>query len=617
MESVIKILPENLVNKIAAGEVVERPASVVKELVENSIDARADQITINIQQAGRNLIQVIDNGIGMSAADARLAFEHHATSKISNIKDLFSIKTKGFRGEALSSIAAVSQVELKTRREQDSIGTRVVIEGGKLILQEPVNCPKGANFSVKNLFFNVPARRKFLKSDATEFRHILNEFYRIAIPHPKVKFSLYHNGQLIYKLNESTLKERIVSLFDKNYSKYLIPVESDGGFIKIYGYIGTPEAARKRFAEQYFFVNNRYFKSSYLHRAVMRAYEKLLPADTKPMYFIFFQIDPSRVDVNIHPRKIEVNFQDADAIYQFLLSAVKKALAQYGIIPMLNFDIDQEIEQINPNEELLTDYQGLDLTEDYNPFNYSTENSQAVQNSSPSTPGPGTNTSHRKKKAPENWEQVLKIVEQTQDQSQSSFLKHQTPSAPKSNFINHKGKFIITAIKSGLVIIHQQRALETIFFNQIIEQLSNTKINSQQTLYPIKITLNPHQLQIFFELKPHLEAIGFTFERISERSFNITGTPAFLELQEVEKVFWEIINDPDASSINIQQITLENMALLLAKSKARLIGNRKLSPEEMEDIANKIFALSSPYSPSGNLIFYILKTEEIDKFFKS
>ncbi len=615
MDSVIKILPENLVNKIAAGEVVERPASVVKELVENSIDAQASDITINIQQAGRNLIQVIDNGIGMSPADARLAFEHHATSKISNIKDLFSIRTKGFRGEALSSIAAVSQVELKTRREQDSIGTRIVIEGGKLILQEPVNCPKGANFSVKNLFFNVPARRKFLKSDATEFRHILNEFYRIAIPHPKVRFSLYHNDQLIYKLNESTLKERIVSLFDKNYSKYLIPVESDGGFIKIYGYIGTPEAARKRFAEQYFFVNNRYFKSSYLHRAVMRAYEKILPADTKPLYFIFFQIDPSRVDVNIHPRKIEVNFQDADAIYQLLLSAIKKALAQYGIIPMLNFDIDQEIENIKPNEELLSDYQGIDLPEDYNPFNYSTQKNDFTD----SSPAQSHTTPdyHREKKVPENWEQVLKIVEQTDDQSQTSFLDTKTPATPKSNFINHKGKFIITAIKSGLVIIHQQRALETIFFNQIIDQLSNTKISSQQTLYPIKINLNPHQLQLFYELKSHLEAIGFTFERMSERAFNITGIPAFLDLNEVEQIFWEIINDPDANSVDLQQMTLENIALLLAKSRVKLAGYRKLSPEEMEDIANKIFALNTSYSPSGNLIFYILKTEDIDKFFKS
>jgi len=612
MENAIKILPESLVNKIAAGEVVERPASVVKELVENSIDAKAKNIKIIIRDSGRSLIQVIDDGVGMSQTDARLAFERHATSKISNVKDLFNIRTKGFRGEALSSIAAVSQVELRTRREQDPVGTRVVIEGGKFILQEPVNCPKGANFTVKNLFFNVPARRNFLKSDATEFRHILNEFYRIAIPHPQITFSLYNNNQLIYKLTPGTLKERIVSLFDKSYNKYLIPVEADAGFVRIYGYIGTPESARKRYAEQFFFVNNRFFKSSYLHRAIVRAYEKILQPELKPIYFIFFEIDPSRIDVNIHPRKIEVNFQDADSIYQLLVSAVKKALAQSGMVPLIDFDIDKQIDMIKPEEELTGEFAPeIELPDDYNPFDYIYNNSPKPSNTAPDTTAT-TNTGTGNRET---------IFEPVTDRSEPASLSgppdDQIPAQQsKSNFINVKGKYIVTALKSGLAVIHQQRAYETIFFEQIIDRLSDRQFASQQTLYPVKITLNARQLSVFFDLKPHLEAIGYRFERISDISFNITAIPVFLDMSEAQSVLFEIINDPDATALNLEQMTLENIALLLAKTRARAIGNRKLTPEEMENIANKIFAYASPFSPSGKKNFHILKIEEIDKLFK-
>ncbi len=614
MAGVIKILPESLVNKIAAGEVVERPASVVKELVENAIDAKATDIKINITDAGRTLIQVIDDGIGMSQEDARLAFEHHATSKIKSVNDLFNITTKGFRGEALSSIAAVSQVELKTRREKDSIGTRIVIEGGKLITQEPVNCPKGSNFMVKNLFFNVPARRNFLKSDATEFRHILTEFYRITIPHPNIRFSLHHNNQLIYKLLDSTLKERIVSLFDKSYNKYLIPVETDGGFVKIFGYIGTPESARKRYAEQFFFVNNRFFKSSYLHRAVVRAFEKILQPDLKPLYFIFFEIDPSRIDVNIHPRKTEINFQDADAVYQLLLSAVKKALAQYGVVPMLDFDMDQQLEMIKPGEHLTSDFSPeIQLTEDYNPFDYNYETKDSQSSASPREKT-YSQDNFRGSTPPDNWEQVFDVLKDIPEDSQQGIPL--TARTSKINFINLKGKYIITSLKSGLAIIHQLRAYETIFFDEIINMLSQENLSSQQTLYPQKITLNQHQLHAFFELKPHLENIGYKFERISDASFNITGIPAFLDTGSADKVLMEIINDPDAAAMNLEQTTLENIALLLAKSKAKAIGNRKLTHEEMEYIANKIFAYASPFSPSGKKNFHILKIDEIDKFFK-
>ncbi len=612
MPDLIKILPESLINKIAAGEVVQRPSSVVKELVENSIDAQADDITINIQEAGKSLIQVIDNGVGMSATDARLAFERHATSKISSTEDLFHIQTKGFRGEALASIASVAQVELRTRRKQDQIGTRIVIEGGKFILQEPVSCPEGANFLVKNLFFNVPARRKFLKSEQTEFKHILTEFYRLAIPHPDIKFSLYHNKQVIYKLEKSnSLKERIVNLFEKTYNKYLIPIDTNAGFVRIYGYIGTPESARKKYAEQYFFVNNRYFRSSYLHRAVMKAYEKVLSPELKPIYFIFFEIDPSRIDVNIHPTKVEVNFQDADSIYQLLIAGIKKALAQYGVIPMLDFETENLLAKHSDNSDLdAIPFMEEDILGNYNPFDYQDE-----EDLEPSDSPEKTFTGSKKEKVPSNWQDLF-IESQKEEElpvEENDNTISTTTSA--SSFISFKGKYIITPLKSGLAIINIRRAYETIFFEQFLQQLSDNQLHSQQTLYPIKITFTHRQLHSFFALKEQFEAIGYVFERISENSFNIVGIPSFMELQEAHEILMNILNDPDAENINIYETTLENLAALMARTKAGL-QKSNLSPSEMESLVNKLFASTSPnYSPGGKKNFHILKIEEIDKFF--
>ncbi len=614
MPDVIKILPETLVNKIAAGEVVQRPASVVKELVENSIDAHATNITINLQDAGKTLIQVIDDGVGMSQSDARLAFERHATSKISKTEDLFHITTKGFRGEALASIASVSQVELKTRRENDQIGTRVVIEGGKFILQEPVSCPKGANFLVKNLFFNVPARRKFLKSDQTELKHVLTEFYRVALPHPNIKFSLFHNKSAIYKLSTSTLKERIVNLFDKSLNKFLIPLETDAGFVRIYGYIGTPESARKRYAEQYLFVNNRFFRSSYLHRAILKAYEKVLAPDLKPLYFIFFEIEPQRIDVNIHPTKIEVNFQDADSIYQILIAAIRRSLAQYGIIPAIDFETEAFIPQnaINKDLDQIDTFDFEQELGDYNPFE---EEETAAQPQEKSTFS--KKPEFPKSSIPENWEILFENKEQQKPQlpTQTTPIEQNNHIAP-GKFINFKAKYVITPLKSGLAIINIRRAYETIFYEEILAYLSNSPINSQQTLYPLQVSLNHSQLQNFFTLKEQFEAIGYRFERISETSFNIVGIPSFMEASQAHSVLMDIINDPDTEAINIRQLTIENLAAIIAKSRARL-QDTKLDERGMESLVNRLFASSSPnISPLGKKNFYILKLEEIDKFFK-
>ncbi len=608
MPDVIKILPETLVNKIAAGEVVQRPASVVKELVENSIDAVASSITINLQEAGKTLIQVIDDGNGMSQTDARLAFERHATSKIYRTDDLFHITTKGFRGEALASIAAVSQVELKTRREQDTIGTRVVIEGGKFILQEPANCPKGSNFLVKNLFFNVPARRKFLKSDQTELKHILNEFYRVAIPHPQIKMSLFHNKSAIYKLPSSSLKERIVNLFDKNFNKYLIPLEADAGFVRIYGYIGTPESARKKYAEQYLFVNNRFFRSSYLHRAVIKAYEKVSSPELKPLYFIFFEIDPSRIDVNIHPTKIEVNFQDADSIYQILIAAIKRSLAQYGVIPMIDFETEAFISHNAANADLdtITPFELEEEVGDYNPFDEESNQNGNISSQSYS----------HKSKVPENWEDIFESTKNNSFHGSSHASLQDTHQNQTSKFLNFKNKYIITPLKSGLAIININRAYQTIFYEEVLGHLSNSQTYSQQTLYPVQVSFNHRQVQNFFALKEQLEKIGYKFERISETSYNIVGIPSFVDTRQAHSILLNIINDPDAEAIDLYQITLESLAAMLAKSKASL-QRPKMSQEEMEALVNKLFASSSPsISPFGKKNFYILKLEEIDKFFK-
>ncbi len=607
MSNRISILPEALANQIAAGEVVHRPASVVKELVENAIDAQADKIEINISQAGKTLIQVIDNGIGMSETDARLAFERHATSKISSVEDLFNITTKGFRGEALASIASVAHVELRTRREEDPIGTKVIIEGGKFISQEPVNCAKGSNFMVKNLFFNIPARRRFLKSDNTEFKHILNVFFRLAIAHPGIEFTLHHNNQVIYKLIRSSLKERIIALYDKSYNKKLIPIEGDAGFIKIYGYIGTPEAARKTYAEQYFFVNNRYFKSTYLHRAVAKAYEKIIASDEKPTYFIFFEIDPQRIDVNIHPEKTEINFTDSDAVYQLLLAAVKRSLAQYGVVPSIDFDTEGYIEvnsKINTDDIKVPD---VGLTDDYNPFNYELEDR---------TP----EFSYNKSSYNSNQDagEIYKILESRESARGATGLfdeKEEEKSVAEEQFISFGSKYVLTPIQSGIMIIHQQRAYETIFYDEIMDKLGNENIASQQTLYPVMLNLTHQEKLVFDRIKSQLEQIGFRFEQVGDLSINITGIPAFTEISNADQVIKEFISDSFHVEVNLIEENKKMLAKILAKNKAAK-KNKRLTHEEMLFLVNKLLASSSPtYSPSGKKNFHIIPPEDMDKFF--
>ncbi len=587
----IIILPESLANQIAAGEVIQRPASVIKELVENSLDAAATKIDIIVKNGGKTLIQVIDNGIGMSETDARMAFERHATSKISKPEDLFNITTKGFRGEALASIASVSKVELKTRREEDKLGTRIIIEGNRLILQEPVDCPKGANFAVKSLFFNVPARRRFLKSDSTEFKHILTEFLRVAIPHYDTEFSLQHNNSLIYSLKASNLRERILALFSKSYNKFLVPVEADLGFLKISGFITKPEFAKKSKADQYFFVNKRFMKNSYFHKAVLKGYGRLLPPEVRPSYFIFFEIDPKMIDVNIHPTKTEINFENAPEIYNLLESTVRRALVRFSITPSIDFDTAEFTENLTGNSSFDIKIPGGELKKDYNPFE--------------------TEAGHKPK--------PVKITPSQEQADFEAYLEdllttdnRQQTEAEKLFVL--KGKYIVTAIKSGISIINVRRALEQINFEKIFDSLSGT-VAKQATLYPLKIDFSKEDFLILGEILKELRYLGFELVKIGETSYNITASPDFLPLEAIPELLADLINFYKDSGKVPLDYNKQKLAEIMAKRSVP--KNLSVSLEEAKDILSRLFMSESvDYTFDGRKIIHNLPLEEIDKFFR-
>jgi len=587
MSNFIKILPDTLANQIAAGEVIQRPASVVKELVENAIDAQANKIIINIKDAGRTLIQVIDNGSGMSPDDARLSFERHATSKISTTDDLFSIHTKGFRGEALASIAAIAYVELKTRRNSDTIGTQILIEGNKILSIESVNTPVGSNFSVKNIFFNVPARRKFLKSDITEFGQIITEIYRLAVPHNEIEFTLIHNESTVLKLNNESLKERLVNLFDKSLNKQLIKISSDAGFIKISGYVGKPEFASKSNPKQYFFVNNRFMKSGYFHKAVMMAFDKLINNDSKPNYFIFFDIEPSKIDINIHPTKTEINFDDANSVFQIIISSIRKALTEFDIPASIDFENTEfvNIESYNPNKEIK--FPEVKVNQNYNPFDDNKDFDFHLKISQSKTISP-----------PED--NILYKYENNENDAQKQFLVI-------------KNKYIFTNVKSGAMIIDINRALNQIEYEIVREKIS-TQNTSQETLYPVQINFSAIELLEFENIKNLLENIGFRFEKINERSFNITATPTYVKFESVIETIHNIIRISTLTTFDIEEIQKDNIAVQITNNNKPLNPNFKQS--DLQGLINKLFRCKShQFDYNGDMIIYILDTEQIDNLF--
>lgn len=590
MPNIIQILPDSLANQIAAGEVIQRPASVIKELVENAIDANATQITINLKDAGRTLIQVLDNGNGMSRDDARLAFERHATSKIKSSDDLFNISTKGFRGEALASIAAVSTVELKTKHINDTIGTHLIIEASKLTKIESENTPTGSNFLVKNLFFNIPARRKFLKSDKTEFNHILTEFYRIALAHSQVSFSIIHNDNIIHKLNSENTKERILNIFDKSLNKQLISINTDAGFVKITGFVGNPEFASKSSSKQYFFVNNRYMKSGYFHKAVSMAYNQLLTSDQKPNYFLYFDIDPTRIDVNIHPTKTEINFDNASSIFQIIIASVRKALTDFDIPPAIDFENTDFINMPSFDKMNEIKIPTTGVNPNYNPFKDTQKTTELSFHS--------------------------KIIQNKDNHNfeDNVFQTHEVQVQSSKKIIILKEKYLLTPVKSGIMIINIKRALKQVKYEEIFDKVSSKKM-SIDTIYPIQVRLSTIEANEFDFFKPELEKIGFVFEKINETAFNITATPPFIKVEDTTELIKNLIKISQLTSVDIENLGQEEITIQILNSYSFNSHNVN-NQQEAEELINKLFSCKShQFTYDNKTIVNILNIEQIDNLF--
>lgn len=595
---IIKLLPDSVANQIAAGEVIQRPASVVKELMENAIDAGATQVDLVVRDAGRTLISVADNGCGMSETDARLCFERHATSKIRCADDLFSIRTMGFRGEALASIAAVAQVELSTRRKEDNVGTKIRIEGSKVLEQSPKPMSAGSSFMVKNLFFNVPARRNFLKSNDAELRHINDEFFRVTMMNPQLGFSYISNDKELFHLYPGTLKQRIVGLFGKDYDSKLLPVNQVTESVAINGFIVKPEFLKKTRGEQYFFVNSRFIKHSYLHHAVENAYKELIPQDCFPGYFLDIQIDPKEIDINIHPTKTEVNFIDIKLIYAIMHSAVRKAIGQNNLAPMLDFDIDPNL-GIDFGEASRMDRPLVQPKVDFNPsFN----------------PFKITPIHHQNK----NW----RIAYDTSGDVVGNSVPDKSDNASdvlsddsRSLFIQLQQSYIVTAVKSGLLVVDQNLAHQRILYEKYLREMDNSSNASQQELFPQHVSLNVNDASILRNIKPELERIGFRLEEMNPYTFIINGTPTDCKGTDAVSVIERIIDDNKTCAV----VGVSERKLSLARSLAAQMAvkpGQPLNACEMQDIIDRLFGCAvSEIAPNGKKIFTIIHSDEIKNRF--
>lgn len=619
MSDIIKLLPDSVANQIAAGEVVQRPASVVKELLENAIDAGATDIKLIIKDAGRTLVQVSDNGKGMSETDARMCFERHATSKISNAKDLFALTTMGFRGEALASIASVARVELKTRTEENSLGTEIIIEGSKLESQQACQAPKGTSIAVKNLFFNTPARRNFLKSDNVEKTHIHNELIRVALAHPHIAFSYYYNNQLNIQADAGNLNQRIVNLFNNSYKSRLIPVNEETEIVKLNGFVLKPEYARKTRGEQYFFVNNRYIRSPYLNHAVEYAFSELIPDDAYPSFFIFMEIDPAQIDVNVHPTKTEIKFQDEKFIYQILRAAVKRSLGRFNIVPTLDFERETAFDDMRFDTDKPVTPPVIEVNPDYNPF---------CTSSPPASSYSGKNLTSRANL--KNWETLFPPAEKEEQvsrdlfgdepQSQTIISSDWESSASQGQgkkFMHLHGRFILSSLKSGLMLIDQQRAHERILFEKHLKLLETQKTVSQTLLYPEQIKLMEVDVQLMNEIKHDIVSLGFDINEFGKNTFVVNAIPADLpENENLQQVIESILENFKKNSAEIKLDTRVNLARALAKSLSVKHG-KVMNEEEMNALADALFSCEMPYqTPSGKPTLTILSMEEIMEKFR-
>jgi len=611
MSDIIKLLSDSVANQIAAGEVIQRPASVVKELVENALDADATDVQINIKDAGRTLIQIIDNGKGMSPVDARMSFERHATSKISKAEDLFAIRTMGFRGEALASIAAVASVELKTKRDADNVGTYLNIAASDVISQEPVACSKGSNFMVKNLFYNVPARRKFLKSDSIENKHILNEIYRIVIANPSISFTVAFGNETILKLVPENLRQRIVSVFGKSLNQHLVSLNSETSIVNVKGFVAKPERSRKNTSEQYFFANNRYMLHPYFRKAVSMAFDKLIPEGEHPSFFVFLDVDTSSIDINIHPTKTEIKFEDEQAIFQILNASVKEALGKFNVVPGLDFE-----ENITRDAHLTSKTSvkppAITINPDYNPFETKTVSSAYKAAGSP----------------PRNWQSLYQEnVQKTPDdfflpendstQLKTNPLQEVLPVAGqvKNVYFQLKNKFILTSGKSGMIIFDQKRAHERILFERFMSLLETRKGVVQKSLFPIIYEPDPNDRAVLLQVMTELNNIGFEIVMMGKDKFEIRGVPGDLTDIDPLKTIEQMVYVLSEVSGSAELVLNEKIALSLAKTAAFKVG-KVLREEEMEDLFYRLMSCSNHnYTVDGRKILEMINIDEIEKKF--
>ncbi len=620
MPDIIKLLPDSVANQIAAGEVVQRPASVVKELLENAIDAGATDVKLIVKDAGRTLVQVTDNGCGMSETDARMCFERHATSKINEAKDLFALNTMGFRGEALASIGSIAKVELKTRKESDTLGTNIIMEGSKIASQQACQSPKGTSISVKNLFFNTPARRNFLKSDNVEKNHIYNEFVRIALAYPDISFSYYHNNQLVVQADTSNLNIRIVNIFGNHYKSRLIPIKETTEIVELEGFLLKPEFAKKKRGEQYFFVNKRYIRSPYLNNAIEKAYAELIPDDAFPSFFIFMEINPAHIDVNVHPTKTEIKFQDEKYIYQIIRAAVKRSLGRFNIVPTLDFERETSFDNISFDKSKPVKAPTIDIDPTFNPF-------EAEK------PAYG-NKSLVGRANMQQWEKLYPEKTKTDvPNSYDDFLEPQSKNiqqkiistdwekAPEKTqgkkFMHLHGRYVISSIKSGILVIDQQRAHERILFERHLKLLQNQKSSSQTLLFPEQIRLNEPDAELLRELKKEVGALGFDINEFNRNTFVVNAVPANLpDNENLQQIIESILDNFKKNQADVSLDTLVNLARSLAKSLAVKSG-KFLNDEEMNALTDDLFSCEMPYqTPSGKPTLAVFNLEDISEKFK-
>ncbi|WP_062060804.1 DNA mismatch repair endonuclease MutL [Aquimarina longa] len=630
MSDIIQLLPDHVANQIAAGEVVQRPASVVKELLENAIDAKSTYIKLIIKEAGKTLIQVIDDGLGMSVTDARLSFERHATSKIKSAEDLFHLDTKGFRGEALASIAAIAHVELKTRRVDDEVGTEIKIEGSEVVAQEVCVTSKGTSISVKNLFYNIPARRNFLKSNAVELRHIIDEFHRVSMAHPSIRFDMYHNTNEVFNLPVANHRQRISAIFGGKTNEKLVPINEETDLVTITGFVGKPQYAKRTRGEQFFFVNDRFIKSAYLNHAVSAAFEGLLKDKTHPSYFIYLTVDPKSIDINIHPTKTEIKFEDEHALYAMLRATIKHSLGQFNVAPVLDFNRDSSMDTPYEYKSKTVKTPTIEVDRNFNPFKE--EKISSGSNTGKTDQSATKNYTSFKKESAGDWENLYVGLESEMTASTSvkndfSSVEFESTEITGSLFegdekkMGHdityqlRKKYIVTTIKSGMVIVNQHRAHYRVLYEEFLRNITMASAVSQQLLFPLKLSFSNSEIELLKTVKEQLENTGFVFGELSQEEVEINGIPSITSEGEVAVLLEQLIGDLENEVPNSGFSQTDLLAKSIAKSIAVRTG-AELASEQQQYIVNSLFACTEPtITPDHKKTFITVTMDEIDKKF--